>query len=216
MRGVEKPQSQISHKHKSPAEMTSKEPRNDIGQIGINRRTAMKMTGAGLAGSVLFSGSAAAGGRWDASAIFVDSDFLGPGDDGNITTDGDGNELVLEGAVLFDKKDGADAMGGGPFSLEGPDVDDEDGTWTANEVVRFERYGAFPASVADFPQSWKGGVVELEVEFDPSIDGVEADDTLIIECAIGTNDSDEPEFGSGFFIGDYTEVEAAFNLFTYE
>lgn len=174
------------------------------------------MAGVGLAGSVLFSGSAAAGGRWDASVIFVDSDFLGPGDDGNITTDGAGNELVLEGAVLYNREAGADAFGGGPFSLEGPAVTDEDGTWTASEVVRFERYGAFPASQSMLPQSWKGGLVELEVKFDPPIDGVQADDTLIVECAIGTHDSDEPEFGSGFFVGAYTEVEAAFNLFTYE
>lgn len=198
--------------------MTSKEQRNGIGQIGINRRTALQMAGVGLAGSALFSGSAAAkGGRWDASVIFVDADFFGPGDEsGNITTDGNDNELVLDGAVLYNKKDGADAMGGGPFSLEGPNVDEE-GTWSASEVVRFEKYGAFPASHDSMlPQSWKGGLVELEVEFNPSIEGVEDDDTLIVECAVGTNDSDEPEFGSGFFIGEYTEVEAAFNLFTYE
>lgn len=198
--------------------MTSKEPRHGIGQMDINRRTALQMAGAGLAGSALFSGSAAAkGGRWDASVLFVDSDFLGPGDDGNITTDGAGNELVLDGAVLYNKEDGADAMGGGPFSLAGPDVTDEDGTWTASEVVRFEKYGAFPASHDSMlPQSWKGGLVELEVEFTPCIDGVEDDDTLLVECAIGTHDSDEPELGSGFFIGEYTEVDSAFNLFTYE
>lgn len=197
--------------------MTYQEPRNGIGQIGINRRTALQMAGVGLAGSALFSGSGAAGGRWDASVIFVDSDFLGPGEDhGNITTDGAGNELELGGAVLYNKEEGAAAMGGGTFSLEGPDVADEDGIWTASEVVRFERYGPFPASHESMlPQSWKGGLVELEVEFDPSIDGVEADDTLIIECAVGTHDDDEPEFGSGFFIGEYTEVDAAFNLFTW-
>lgn len=176
------------------------------------------MAGIGLAGSALFSGSAtASGGRWDASVIFVESNFLGPGEDtfGNITTDGEGNELVLGGAVLFNNEDGADALGRGPFSLEGPTVT-EDGVWEAEEVVRFEKYGPFPAShPSKLPQSWKGGLVELEVEFDPSICGVDDDDTLIIECAVGTHDSDEPEFGSGFFIGEYTEVEAAFNLFTW-
>lgn len=197
--------------------MTSKEQRNGIGQIGINRRTTLQLAGAGLAGSVLFSGSAAAGGRWDASVIFVDADFFGPGDEsGNITTDGNDNELVLDGAVLYNREDGSEAQGGGPFSLEGPSVTEEDGTWEANEVVRFERYGSFPANHPTMvPQSWKGGLVELEVDFDPSIDGVEDDDTLIVECAIGTHDADEPEFGSGFFIGEYTEVEAAFNLFTW-
>lgn len=198
--------------------MTSKDPRNGIEQTGINRRTALQIAGASLAGSVLFAGSAAAGGRWDASVILVKSDFAGPGGDiGNVTSDSAGNDLVLDGAAIFNKADGADASGGGPFSLAGPGVTDEAGTWTASEVVRFERYGAFPAShPSGLPQSWKGGLVELEVEFDPSIDGVEDDDTLIIECGVGTQDGDEPELGSGFFIGKYTDVETAFNLFTYE
>lgn len=196
--------------------MTSKEPRTGIGQIGINRRTALQLAGGSLAGSVLFSGSAAADGRWDASVIFVDSDFLGPGDVGNITTDDEGNELELGGAVLYNDGEGADATGGGTFSLAGPDVTHEEGTWTACEVVRFDRYGPFPAShESRLPQSWKGGLVELEVNFTPSVDGVDNDDTLIIECAVGTHDADDPEFGSGFFIGEYTEVDSAFNLFTW-
>lgn len=185
-------------------------------RLELNRRTALKLTGGGLAGSVLFSGSAAAGGRWDALVLLVNSNLAGPGDFGNITTDGEGNELVLDGAVLFNKKDGADAVGQGSFSLEGPDVTDEDGTWTASRAVRSERYGSFPAShPAMLPQAVKGGLVELEVDFTPSIDGVGSTDTLKIECAVGTHDGDDPEFGSGFFIGDYTEVEAAFNLFNY-
>lgn len=175
------------------------------------------MAGGGLAGSMLFSGSTAAEGRFDASVIFVDSDFLGPGEvHGNITTDGGDNKLVLGGAALYNEG-GSEVVGGGTFSLEGPDVATEEGTWTASEVVQSKNYGAFPADhETRLPQAWKGGLVDLEVEFDPAIDGVEDDDTLLIECAVGTHDSDEPEKGSGFFIGDYTEVEAAFNLFTYD
>lgn len=198
--------------------MTANESRTGTGRLSVNRRTALQMAGVGLAGSALFSGGAAAGGRWDALVLLVNSNLAGPGKNvfGNITKDDDGNELMLDGAVLFDKRDGADATGGGPFSLAGPGVTNAVGEWEATEAVRSERYGSFPAShPSRLPQAVKGGLVELEVTFDPSIDGVGENDTLIIECGVGTHDGDDPEFGSGFFIGDYTDVDAAFNLFNY-
>lgn len=188
--------------------------------IPIDRRTALKMTGVGLAGSALFPGNAAAGKGFDASVILLDTFIEGVEIEHfrNVTTDPDTDfSLKTDGAVMFEKN-GSGALGGGPFTLrDDGDVIVEDGFWKAQSVETFERYGFFPSShPAPFPKEWKGGLVELEVEFDPSIQGVDADDLLTVECWIGTNDSDNPQKPSqGVFVGDYTKVEAFGTIFTY-
>lgn len=187
-----------------------------MNDIPVDRRTALKMTGAGLVGSTIFSSHAIANSGFDAAVILLDAFFeeIGPEAFRNVTEDGSGNSLEIHGAALFGKKPGSDALGGGRFSVNGGTIK----RWTANEVVRFEKYGAFPSSVAaPWIKEWKGGLVELEVDFPhgrPA--GVSDSDTLIVECFIGTNDSDSPENDSqGVLLGPYDQVEKFGTVFNY-
>lgn len=182
--------------------------------IPVDRRTALKLTGLGLAGGAVLPGSAAAKGRFEAAVLLMEAFFEGVGPEvfRNVTSSGT-DALVTRGAVLFGRKPGADALGGGSFS-----VGSTSGPWRAEEVVRFERYGAFPTSAgAPWPSEWKGGLVELEVGF-PSgpPPGVSGTDTLVIECWIGTNDSDDPEMPTqGVYLGPYDDVRRFGTVFTY-
>lgn len=178
------------------------------GGAAFSRRTALKLTGAGLVGSTAVPEIAFANEvQLDATFHLFTSvlDILGDPAPHliNITEDtSTGRTITTHGSGLF-AQDGTDVSGGGSFIVrDDEETVVEEGTWTADEVVEWDPYGAGDA----LPDTWKGGYLELEASYSPSPDGISASDTLLIECHEGATEDQHRFDVQGVRVGNFDTV----------